>query len=153
MVAMVSGPFCPILAKWPVLAVSRGSGGPKPRKVLWSLWSPSCLVIKVLWSGLWSGYGRYGQWSLLFNFGPFWRPPGGRRFCQNVRSPPCPKMANLSVSTGSGGAKIPKSAMVTMVTSCFSPKCYGHAYGHAYGRYGHFVFPKAPPTIATIVRP
>ena len=66
MVTMVSGPFCPILAKCPVLAVSRGSGGQKPRKVLWSLWSPSCLVIKVLWSGLWSGYGRYGQ------VGGFW---------------------------------------------------------------------------------
>ena len=43
------------MAKWP------GSPGPKPRKVLWSLWSPSCLVIKALWSGLWSGYGRYGR--------------------------------------------------------------------------------------------
>ena len=142
-------PFCPVLSRVP------GLPGPKPRKVLWSLWSPSCLVIKVLWSGLWSGYGRYGQWSLLFNFGPFWRPPGGRRFCQNVRSPPCPKMANLSVSTGSGGGLNPE-------------KCYGH-YGHlvfftkvlwsrlwsAHGRYGHFVFPKAPPdlTIATIARP
>ena len=51
-------PICPVLSN---LSMSKGSPGPKPRKVLWSLWSPSCLVIKALWSGLWSGYGRYGQ--------------------------------------------------------------------------------------------
>ena len=51
-------PFCP---KCPVLSRVPGLPGPKPKKVLWSLWSPSCLVIKALWSGLWSGYGRYGQ--------------------------------------------------------------------------------------------
>ena len=96
----------------------QASGGAKPRKVLWSLWSPSCLVIKALWSGLWSGYGRYGQWSLLFNFGPLWRPR--RAQILSKRALPTVSQNGQFVRVhGLRGGQNPEN-------------CYGH--------YGHLVF-------------
>jgi len=62
----------------------------------------------MLWSGLWSGYGRYGQvgggGGMQDSFGPFW--PNGPFW-------PCP---------GLRGGKTQKSAMVTMVALVFGNK-------------------------------
>ena len=52
--------FWPILAKWPVLAVSRASPGQIPEKC-YGHYGHLVFFTKVLWSRLWSAHGRYGH--------------------------------------------------------------------------------------------